>query len=279
MNIGPHIGRAGRIFLTGGGFAAAALLAVGCGSHSSGVADQAAQQASQPSLTASAGSSASANALVTPSQPAAAQGAAAVPWDSVGPGWVLAKYGAGTPSKPAPTTLNLVSPTGAKYALHTFPAQVYLVAWSGDKTHALFKIGTTTTYQQWDLQTGKVISEFALPQGTAGVSYTSPAGQQLIGVVNTFTNTTETSIVERFNLAGKVVKILASETSSAVPTPGWIETPTTPLPCDRSSSATWTSITSAGPYHRARSWTSRRWAAANQRATSAAVPGAAIDSR
>jgi hypothetical protein len=71
----------------------------------------------------------------------------------------------------------------------------------------------------------------------------------------------------------------ASETSRPIPAPGWIKTSTTPLPRDRSSSATWTSITSAGPCHRARRWTSRRWAAANQRATSAAVPGAAIDSR
>jgi TolB protein len=166
-------------------------------------------------LTASGGSSAAANALVTPSQPAAAQGTTAVPWDSVGPGWVLAEYGTGTPGKPAPTTLGLVSPAGAKYALHRFPAQINLVAWSGDKTRALFEIGTTTTYQQWDLQTGKVISEFTLPKGTGLVSYTSPAGQQLIGAVNTFTKTTETSTVERFSLAGKVVEILASETSSA----------------------------------------------------------------
>ena len=94
-------------------------------------------------------------------------------------------------------------------------AQIYLVAWSGDKTRALFEIGTTTTYQQWDLQTGKVISEFTLPKGTAGVSYTLPAAQQIIGVVNTFTVTAETFTLERFDLAGKVVKVLASETYSA----------------------------------------------------------------
>src|SRR5262249_11208262 len=105
MNISPHIGRVVRNFLSGGVFAAAALLAAGCGTHSSGVVGQAAQPSSQPSLTAPAGSSASATA---PSQPDAAQGAgAAVPWDSVGPGWVLAQYGTGTPTKPAPTTLEL----------------------------------------------------------------------------------------------------------------------------------------------------------------------------
>ena len=154
------------------------------------------------------------------SQPTAVQGAVeVVPWKSVGPGWVLVEHGTGTLDKPAPMTLDLVSPTGAKYALHTFPAQTYgnwLVAWSGDKTHALFKIGTTNTYQQWNLQTGKVISEFTLPKGTASVSYTSPTGQELIGVVNTLTKTTETSTVERFNLAGQVVKILASEASSTI---------------------------------------------------------------
>jgi hypothetical protein len=220
MNISTHIGRVVRNSFTGGGFAAAALLAVGCGSHGSGVVGQAAQPASQPSLTASASVSASANGPVTASQPAAAQGTvAAVPWDSVGPGWVLAEHGTGTPRKPAATTLDLVSPTGAKYALHTFPAQISgvdrLVAWSGDKTYALFEIGTSTTYQHWNLQTGKVISAFTLPKGTASVRYTSPTGQQLIAVVNTFTKTTETSRVERVDLAGKVVKILASETYSA----------------------------------------------------------------
>jgi hypothetical protein len=148
MRTSAYVARVARNSLIGGVFAAAALLAGGCVSHGSGVVGQAAQPASQPSLTASAGSSASANALVTPSQPTAAQGAAAVPWDSVGPGWVLAQSGTGMPGKPAPTTLDLVSPTGAKYALHTFPAQTYLVAWSGDKTRALFEIGTTTTYQQ-----------------------------------------------------------------------------------------------------------------------------------
>src|SRR5215471_4296194 len=220
MNISPHVGRVVRNFLTCGVFAAAALLAAGCGSRSSGPVDQAAQPSSQPSLTTSAAASASANAPTMASKPTAVQGAVeVVPWKSVGPGWVLVEHGTGTLDKPAPMTLDLVSPTGAKYALHTFPAQTYgnwLVAWSGDKAHALFKIGTTTTYQQWNLQTGKVISEFALPKGTASVSYTSPTGQELIGVVNTFTKTTETSTVERFNLAGQVVKILASEASSTI---------------------------------------------------------------
>jgi hypothetical protein len=215
MRTSAHVARVVRNSLTGGVFAAAALLAAGCDSHSSGVVGQAAQPVSQPSLTASAGSSASANVPATARQPAAALGAAAVPWDSVGPGWVLAQYGTGMPGKPAPTTLDLVSPTGARYALHTFPAQVYLVAWSGDKTRALFEIGSTTSYQQWNLQTGKVISEFMLPKGTAGVTYTLPTGQQIIGVVNTFTKTMETFTLERFDLAGQVVKILASETYSA----------------------------------------------------------------
>jgi hypothetical protein len=40
-----------------------------------------------------------------------------MPWDSVGPGWVLAEYGTGTPSKPEPTILDLVSPTEARWAL------------------------------------------------------------------------------------------------------------------------------------------------------------------
>src|SRR5258707_10329026 len=67
---------------------------------------------------------------------------AAVPWASVGPGWVLDMYSKATRTKAAPTTLYLVSPAGAKYALHTWKARQAppkLMAWAGSKTEALFQ--------------------------------------------------------------------------------------------------------------------------------------------
>jgi len=77
------------------------------------------------------------------SAPAAAR--ATVPWPSVGAGWVLAEYSPGTASKPAPTTLYLVSPSGGEYAVYQWAASKtaapHLLAWSGDKTRALLQLG------------------------------------------------------------------------------------------------------------------------------------------
>ena len=69
--------------------------------------------------------------------------AASVPWASVGPGWVLDMYSKAPGTKKAPTTLYLVSPAGAKYALHTWKATQAppkLMAWAGSKTEALFQL-------------------------------------------------------------------------------------------------------------------------------------------
>src|SRR5262249_18474031 len=69
--------------------------------------------------------------------------AAVVPWASVGPGWVLDMYSKAPGTKTTPTTLYLVSPAGAKYALHTWKASEpapELIAWAGSKTEALFDL-------------------------------------------------------------------------------------------------------------------------------------------
>jgi hypothetical protein len=76
-----------------------------------------------------------------------------IPWSTVGPGWTLATWSPVTPHKPGvepapgePTwettavTLYLVSPTGDRYAIRTFPRGEIprLVDWSGDAARALF---------------------------------------------------------------------------------------------------------------------------------------------
>lgn len=99
---------------------------------------------------------------------------AAVPWASVGPGWVLDMYSTATRAKPAPTTLYLVSPSGAQYALHSWKASAtapYLIAWAGSKTQALFQSisardGTVTGWEELNLRTGKATAvRFGAPNG------------------------------------------------------------------------------------------------------------------
>ena len=70
-----------------------------------------------------AGTTASLAASAAPATPAAPTARAAVPWDRVGPGWVLAQY---TTARPAgggsgPETLYLISPDGTKYQLARWP--------------------------------------------------------------------------------------------------------------------------------------------------------------
>src|SRR5580658_8907600 len=61
---------------------------------------------------------------------------ASVPWNRVGPGWILAQYTSARPGgSSAPLELYLISPGGTKYQLARWPnsqTAPYLVAWSPD---------------------------------------------------------------------------------------------------------------------------------------------------
>jgi len=138
---------------------------------------------------------------------------AALPWSSVGPGWVLDMYSKATRSKPAPTTLYLVSPSGAKYALHSWKAAAtrpYLLAWAGSKTEALFQTisarnGTVTGWQEMNLRTGKTTAvKFG---GATPVGFTHPTGQQILGVKISGRNAT----FARYTQAGARVRNLVTE--------------------------------------------------------------------
>jgi hypothetical protein len=138
----------------------------------------------------------------------------AVPWHSVGPGWVLDTYSAGTRSRPAPTTLYLVSPGGAKYPLLTWrvsaaPAPT-IVAWAGSKTEALFALhaanGQPGGYGELNLTTGKMTRVAFASAATTAVGYTLPSGAQILGLTQSGQNTT----IARYTQSGALVKALVT---------------------------------------------------------------------
>jgi TolB protein len=139
---------------------------------------------------------------------------AAVPWRSVGPGWVLDTYSAGTRVRPAPTTLYLVSPGGAKYPLLTWrvsatPAPT-IVAWAGDKTEALFALhsanGQPGGYGELNLATGKMTRVAFASAATTPLGYTLPGGAQILGITQSGQNTT----IARYTQSGALVKALVT---------------------------------------------------------------------
>lgn len=147
--------------------------------------------------------------------PASATGSASVssaePWKSAGPGWVLALVSASTQAKPAPGTLYLVSPAGQKYAVHTFSAatmggqQPALIAWSGDKTRALFRLNSTPAKaEQLNLLTGKA-SGVTLADGASPLEYSLPSGQRILAATRG-----DTATLGEYSPAGQLMTPLGS---------------------------------------------------------------------
>jgi hypothetical protein len=133
---------------------------------------------------------------------------AGVPWSKVGPGWELAEYTAGPAGKAYPVTLYLISPSGTRYAVHTWGAHAtvpYLIAWSGDKTRALLGL-TGSKYEQLTLATGKLTAGRLAGQAQP-MGYTLPGGQNILGVTEGSTGAAP-AMVARYSLAGKLLKVL-----------------------------------------------------------------------
>ncbi|HJZ00365.1 MAG TPA: hypothetical protein VJ305_06565, partial [Streptosporangiaceae bacterium] len=91
-----------------------------------------------------AGVAAAQSAAPAAAAPAAAASAtrAGVPWDRVGPGWILAQYTTAHPEggRRGPETLDLISPSGTTYQLARWPDSRFapvLLAWSPDGKRAL----------------------------------------------------------------------------------------------------------------------------------------------
>lgn len=126
-----------------------------------------------------------------------------IPWDQVGPGWILATWGqpqdaSGDPSKVL-VTLYLFDPAGGRYAITNFspwpatgpglPGVTPLLAdWSGDGKHALFEdlyeVGGHTTMVEVDLTNGA--KQTLTVEGDATGAYTRPTGQAIFLAASKF---------------------------------------------------------------------------------------------
>lgn len=143
----------------------------------------------------------------------AAQPQARVPWSQVGPGWQLVEYTNGTATHHLPTTLYLVNPAGARYAVYTWKASQtgapHLIAWSGDKTRALFDNAAVGVVTQINLQTGK-LTRFQLAGAAVPFGYTRPNGLQILGM----RVEGRTATLGRYDQTGAGVAVLASNSFS-----------------------------------------------------------------
>ncbi len=132
---------------------------------------------------------------------AAPRGTAAVPWKSVGPGWVLAQAAAGR----GKTTLFLASPAGRTYALPASDDPGFLVAWSGDKSRALFELDSASKLEQVNLQTGRA-SRIQIAGADSVLGYTLPAGRDILAV----TDHGSTATLGAYSQSGRLVTALAT---------------------------------------------------------------------
>lgn len=140
-----------------------------------------------------------------------------IPWEQVGPGWLLATWspyqghspGVEVPNQPdvetVVTTLFLVDPQGGRYPITTFgpgPGTDYqVVDWSGDKTRALLTTyGMTGSYLEVDLRTGAQ-TPLTFRDPHASPRYTPPDGTAFLLSTNRFQ---EPKTLVRTDLVGTV---------------------------------------------------------------------------
>ncbi len=142
--------------------------------------------------------------LSTGTATAQAQAHARIPWSKVGPGWELVQYTSLATATQLTTTVYLVGPSGAKYALRTsHNEQFNLVAWSGDRTRALLYDNETGAVRQLNLMTGK-LTTFAMGGQVSPIGYTLPGGLNILAL-----NSHGSSFaLARYSLAGKLLKVL-----------------------------------------------------------------------
>jgi hypothetical protein len=145
-----------------------------------------------------------------------------IPWEQVGPGWILSTWSqapnaSDDPSK-GPVTLYLFDPAGGRYAITSFspwpasgpgvPGQTPVLAdWSGDGRHALFEdlqsVDGHTAMTEVDLTTGAKQTVKVSTQGySARGKYSRPAGQAILLSDSTSSNGKYTDVLERVDLSG-----------------------------------------------------------------------------
>jgi hypothetical protein len=162
-------------------------------------------------------------AAAQPAVPAAAAAAAApaarasVPWDRVGPGWILAQYTTAHPEGGAsgPETLDLISPSGTRYQLVRWLDSRFapvLLAWSPDGKRALFQVFSGKGgVEELTLATGR-LSTFVMPGMANPIGYTTPDGLNIVAGRPSGNNTS----LARYTLSGRLAHSLGTSTDGTV---------------------------------------------------------------
>ena len=152
----------------------------------------------------------------TPATPASAA-RAAVPWDHVGPGWILAQDTTARPGGGAsgPVTLDLISPSGTRYQLARWSDSRFapaLLAWSPDGKRALFQVFSGKGgAEELTLATGQA-STFVLPSMANPIGYTTPDGLNIVAGRPSGNNTS----LARYTLSGRLAHSLGTSTDGTV---------------------------------------------------------------
>jgi hypothetical protein len=148
----------------------------------------------------------------------------AVPWSSVGPGWLLASWEPHPHAKQDVQYVELVSPSGTRYILFRLPGgeSVRVSDWSGDGSRILLVRSTPTSsiVSTVDLQSGAVEASFTLHnEPSVLAAFTRPMGLAVL-VDNT------TGGITRYSLDGSVkVRFPARFPRIGRWTDTWLESP------------------------------------------------------
>lgn len=142
---------------------------------------------------------------------------AGVPWDRVGPGWILAQYTTAHPEggRSGPETLDLISPSGTRYQLARWPDSRFapvLLAWSPDGKRALFQVFSGKGgVEVLTLATGQQ-STFVMPGMANPVGFTAPDGLNIVAGRPSGNNTS----LARYTLSGRFTHSLGTSTDGTV---------------------------------------------------------------
>jgi hypothetical protein len=169
-------------------------------------------------VAAAAQPAASAAPTASAARAAAASSArAGVPWDRVGPGWILAQDTTARPGGGAsgPVTLDLISPSGTRYQLARWSDSRFapvLLAWSPDGKRALFQVFSGKGgAEELTLATGQA-STFVLPGMANPIGYTTPDGLNIVAGRPSGNNTS----LARYTLSGRLAHSLGTSTDGTV---------------------------------------------------------------